>query len=799
MADLKCALRQLYSNPGFSVVTVLTLAVGIGVNTAIFTVLNALILRPLAVPNSSALLTIYRGDSRPFSYPDFADLQIRATAFSGLAADVTTESALDVGDSSQVILAEAVSYNYASVLQLSAIAGRWFSPADERHADFVAVISDHIWRSRFAADPQILGKQVRLESQLYTVVGVAPQDFPGMSSPELTDIWVPLLRYAQHNEFAARVVKDRSGPRVLVFGRLHAGASESRAQADLNVTDQQLRREYVRAKARDLPVHIEHVRGTSDPGFRRMLTQILTLLSSVVAIVLLISCANVANLLLGRAVARRREISIRVSLGASRWRICRQLLVESLLLSLAGAAVGFVAAQWSDRIFERGLRSAPSPIALGALLSPDLRVLAFVSLISVLTTVLFGLLPAMGASKPDLLPTLKGSQPISRHRRWTLRNISVVVQVTLSLVLLIIAGLFVRALQNANSINPGFDSRNLLSVRLYVAKPEFNDTTGRRLYHSVLDRVGVLPGVASATLSYTSPMLTMTACVAAEHAADSTMSGENIVGPNYFSTYGVRLQRGRDFAPSDKSSAPLVAIVNETLAGRYPLGSRIRISEGCDQGRGRIAEVIGVVKDAQYGSLDPDPHPYVFIPFDQRFVGYIALVVRTRSDPRELASVLPIELRKMDDRLRIYETETVATQFETSLWRIRWQASLLSGFGSLSLLIASVGLYGVIAYAARQRTREFGIRLAIGAQRRDVLQIVMGDALVLASCGIGFALPISLSCTRLLRSFLFGISATDPKTYLAAALLWTAVALIAASIPAYRATKVDPSTVLRDE
>ncbi|MGH9664075.1 MAG: ABC transporter permease, partial [Bryobacteraceae bacterium] len=344
------------------------------------------------------------------------------------------------------------------------------------------------------------------------------------------------------------------------------------------------------------------------------------------------------------------------------------MLIESLLLSLLGGAAGLAAAQWTNRILERGLSSAPVPIAVGASLSLDGRVLGFVLIASVLTTLLFGLIPALQASRPDLVPALKGSGPFSRNRRLTLRNVSVVAQVALSLVLLIVAGLFLRALRTASGIDPGFDAGRLLSARLYVAKPEFNQVTGVALYHRVLDRARALPGVQNATLSYASPMLTMSECVVPEKATaslGSTTAGANIVGPNYFSTFGIPLIRGRDFIGGDNTPARPVVIVNETLARRYwpgqnPVGNRIRVGNGCGQGLGTLAEIVGVAKDARYASLDAAVRPYIFYPFDRHFVGYVALVIRTGRNPAGLASPLRKELRDVDSRLRIYDIATIS-------------------------------------------------------------------------------------------------------------------------------------------
>ena len=453
------------------------------------------------------------------------------------------------------------------------------------------------------------------------------------------------------------------------------------------------------------------------------------------------------------------------------------MLLESLLLSVMGAAAGLAAAQWTNRILEHGLSSAPSDIVVGASLSLDGRVLGFVLIASVVTTFLFGLIPALQVSRPDLVPGLKGMETFSRNGRLTLRNVSVVAQVTLSLVLLVTAGLFLRALQTASRIDPGFSARRLLSARLYVAKPEFNEAAGWVLYRRVVDRARTLPGVRDATLSYASPMLTMSECVTPDKASaspESMAAGANIVGSGYFDTFGIPLLRGREFTSRDISSAPSVVIVNESLARRYwpgqnPVGNRMRVGDGCDKGGGTVAEIVGVAKDVQYASLDA-ARPYVFYPFTQHYVGYVALIMRTEYNPAaELASVLRKELRGVDSRLRIYDVDTVADQIDKSLWQARWEASLLTAFGILALLIAAVGLYGVLAFAANQRTRECGIRMALGAQRRDVLQLVTGDALTITFLGIGLGLVLSLASTHLLRGFLYGLSPTDAGTYAGAA------------------------------
>jgi predicted permease len=811
LQDLRFGLRALWKSPGFTAVAVLTLALGIGVNTSIFTLLNALILRPLAVPEAHRVVTLFRGDSRACSYPDYLDYRDRNRAFSDLAADMPNETSLDAGDSSEVILVEGVSYNYANVLETKPLLGRWFSPGDERVApgEFLAVISYRIWRSRFAGDPNVLGKQVRMESRPYTIIGVAAQEFQGMSQPVVTDLWVPLAAYARHNDFIAGVIHNRLDARIMLVGRLAPGVTEARAQAEMNVIDGHLQSEYPRPKSRSESLRTQVAGGVSDPAYRHSASQLMTLLMAVVAMVLLIACANIANLLLVRGIGRRHEMAIRLAVGAGRFRIVQQTMIESMWLALLGAALGVVAANWTNGFLEASIARAPSPITVSASLNMDGRVLAFVLCAAVLTTLVFGMVPAIQASRPDLVLALKGDQTAGRrHRRWlSLRNLYVIAQVTISLMLLIVSGLFIRALGNAGRIDPGFDPRPVLSMRLYVAKSEFTEPAARDLYHRALDRVRALPGVQNATLSYTSAFISASECVAAPNPGGDVralMAGSNIVAANYFATLGIPRLAGRDFTRADGADVPAVVIVNDVLARKYfpgqdPIGRRLRVGRGCDQGRGSDAEVIGVAKDARYAALDRPPQPFVFFPFTQRFAGYVAILVRTHGDPAIPAPAIRKELLDLDHRLRIYEVTTLSDQKDKSLWLVRSEATMLGAFGVLALLLAAVGLYGVIASAARQRTKEFGIRMALGARRRDVLRLVLANALMLTAVGVALGLAGSLAFTRLLRGFLYGLSPTDTVTFAAAALLWIAVALVASYVPARRGTRVDPTVALRYE
>ncbi len=811
LQDARYGLWQLRRNPGFTVVAVLTLALGIGANTAIFSLLNTLFLRPLPVADPGRVVEVYRGEVWPCSYQDYLDFRDRNHIFVGLIADLPSESGLDVGGNSQVIQAEGVSGNYADVLRTKPLLGRWFSTEDERAAgQFPAVISYRVWQSSFEGDKQVLGKQVRMESQWYRVVGVAAQEFHGTSLPFATDLWVPLAAYAQHNERIKEIVQDREGGRIAMLGRLRPSITLAQAQAEMNVIDSQLRKEHPRPEATTNVLSVKGVRGVSDPGTRRSAGSLMILLMSVAGVVLLTACANVANLLLARGTSRRREVSIRLALGASRGRVFRQAMMESLLLALMGGVVGLIAATWTSRFLELSIPSLPLPITLGTNLAVDARVLAFALAASALTAALFGLGPALDASKPDLASALKGGEGL-RHgqsRRISLRNLYVVAQVALSLTLLIVSGLFIRALREASRLDPGFDPHGLLSVRLYISKPEFTETTGREFYHRAQELASTLPGVKNTSLAYALPLgLTMSNCVASEGPANdlqATRAGSNIVGTNYFATMGIPLLGGRDFTPQDSTQASPVVIVNDALARRYwpnqnPLGRRLRIGDGCDKGKGQSVEIVGVVKDTKYASLDESPQPYVYIPFDQHFVGFTALVIKTEGDPSRLASTIRKELLRLDRRARIYDVDTLPHQVERSLWQVRWEATLLGAFGLLALLLAAVGLYGVIAYAMSRRTHEIGIRIALGAQQSDVLRLILTNGLALTFAGVGLGVAVSVIVTRLLHSFLYGLSPTDSVTFAASALLWTAVALVACYIPARRATKVDPMVALRHE
>jgi predicted permease len=809
--DLQYALRQLRRSPGFTSTVVLILALGIGVNTSIFTLLDALLLRPLPVPEPQRVLTFFRGDLRPSSYLDYLDFRNRAQVFSGLAADLPNEGGLEADQNSEVVQIEGVSYNYAQVLEMGAFLGRWFSPEDERTArgEPLAVISYRIWHTLLSDDPHALGKEVRIDGQQYTIVGVAPKDILGMSQPLVTDIWVPLDAYARHNRFAANAMDNRQDSRFILLGRLKPGTTEAQALAEMNAIDGQLRREYPRTDSNGDLLRSESVRGVSDPGNRRSTEQLAALLMTVAAMVLLITCANIASLLLARGLVRRREMSIRVVLGAGRLRIVRQTLVESMCLAAMGSLAGLVAAIGTNRFLELRIAAAPLPVAIGMNLSIDKRVLFFAFCATLFTTLVFGAFPAISASKPDLLPVLKGVETLKHPRfKWfSPRKLYVLGQVAISFVLVVISGLFIHALQNANKIDAGFEVRRLLSARLYMAEPQFTELVARNLLDQALERVRAIPGVQSATVSYASPFISSSDCILPlikNGELRNQTVGENIVGTNYFATLGISLLAGRDFSPLDGGSAPRVVVVNDILSHRYfpgqtAIGKRLRVGCACENGKCYDAAIVGVVKNAKYATLDQPVEPYVFLPITQHFARYVSLLIRTQVEPAQLAPNLRRNLLGLDSRLQVYDVDALSDQIAHSFWLFRWETSLIGGFGGLALVLAAVGLYGIVSTSVTQRTKEIGIRMALGARREGVLQLILASVLGLTLTGVAFGLGGSFLITRLLQGHLYGLNPTDPITFAASVLLWAVVALIASYIPVRRATRVDPTVTIRYE
>ena len=819
--DLRYGARMLLKNPGFTLVAILTLALGIGANTAIFNFVNALLLRPFpGVPEPDRLAQIYRaydgrGIGGALSYVDFADYRDQNATLAGVAVHRTKPvhlggAGVDAG--AERIRGSLVSGNYFAVLGVKALLGRTLTPQDETPGGSpVAVISSGLWRRRFGADPNIVGKTIILNGRNYAVVGVAAEGFVGVNVGEVVEVWVPVTMYKQFDPWMASINVDwlanRGSTWVEAVARLKPGVTIEEAQADLSAIAARLAQAYPKTNAR------VGVRLTADvglfPGARDSLRRFTGLLMGVAGIVLLIACANVANLLLARATARRKEISVRLALGAGRARIVKQLFTESLLLALAGGLAGSLFAIWLSYSLRSLLPEQYLTIPLQIDLKPDARVLGFTLAASLLTGILFGLAPALQASKLDLAPMLKeGGATGQSGGSARLRGSLVGAQIALSLTLLVAAGLCVRTLLNARAINPGFETERVLTAKIDLGRQNYAPEQGRLFYQRLVERVQTLPGAQAAGLALGVPF------TEGGYGNDVYPEGKppegsrvnvkySVVTPRYFETIGVPLLMGRQFNESDRAGAPDVAIINETAARRLwpnenPLGKRLVFMEGKTGGR-RI-EVVGVARDVRFFSLFEESRASIYMPVDQFYMAQeMALYVRTSGKPETLAAAIKREVNALDRSLPVYDVRTLAAQLDNALMPQRLAAMFISGFGLLALMLASIGLYSVMAYSVAQRTREIGIRMAMGAHARDVIRLVIGQGLKLALIGIVIGMGIALALTRWMKSLLFEVSATDPLTFALIAIMLAAVTLLACWIPARRATKVDPMTALRFE
>jgi macrolide transport system ATP-binding/permease protein len=835
--DLRYGVRTLWKKPGFTLVAVLTLALGIGANTAIFSFVNAVLLRPLPVAKPERLVYVFGGvRTNPYnvsSYPDYVDYRDRNKVFSELIAYSPITLSLSGDDGADMVSGLIVTGNYFDALGVRARAGRTFLPEEDSTPGGhpVAVISHALWQSRFAGDPRIEGRQLLLNGQPFTIVGVAPAGFNGAQAGQTNDIYVPMAMQAlvrpPRGGYSGEMNPDllsKRGPRWLdLVGRLKEGVTAEQAQAEMSTLAAQLAAGYPETN-REQTATVSPV-SKGDPEQRGTLLSVAGLLLAVVGLVLLIACANVANLLLARAAGRRKEISIRLALGAGRGRLIRQLLTESVLLALAGGAGGLLLAVW----LVNSLRaySPPGnffPVAFD--FSLDKSVLGFTLLLSVLTGLVFGIAPALQASNPDLVASLKDQTaliPAARGRgarHFSLRNLLVVAQVALSLVLLVSAGLFLRSLWQAQRIDPGFDAEHVLTMPLNINLLRYTKAQGQDFYRQVLERVSALPGVQSATLTRTPPLsgasrqssVTVAGREAPDRASTSESTGgggedvaDNItltspVALNYFRTLSIPLLRGRDFNAQDREGAPGVAIVNESFVKRYfpnqdPLGQRVSLSGA----QGPWLEVVGLARDSKYITLGEAPAPFLYQPLAQRHETGMVLLVRTGVAPASLVPAVRREVQAVERNLPLTNARTMTELLSTSLFPARMGAALLGAFGLLALLLASVGLYGVMSYSVSRRTREIGIRMALGARGGDVLRLVLGESMTLVAVGMLLGLIAAFAATRLLSGFLYGVSPTDPAAFIGIGLLLALVAFAASLIPARRAAHVDPMVAFRYE
>jgi len=810
--DIRFGLRTLWKTPGFTFVAIVSLALGIGLNTAIFSIVNAVLIRPVPlIKDQSRVVWLHA----QVSYPDYVDYKEETQSFDGMAAATgTSEFSLERGGVPQLVKGEYVTENYFDVLGAGVMKGRAFDKSEGQIPTPVVVLSEHLWRTRFDSDSTIIGRQISLNGLAFTVVGVAPKDFIGTEVGLNRELWVPLLMQPVLNPPEASRAADPSAKRfqerdshwLAVFARLKPGVSREQAGFELSNVARHVAESY-RGKVSDETlrgVQLLRMNGGMDPRDREEVLPIAGIVTAVVALVLLIACANIASLLLARAAGRRRETAIRQALGASRPRLVRQWLTESLLLGVAGGVLGLLLALWANQLLISYLRTTPlALLELGL----DWPVLAFTLAISITTSLVFGLAPALQASRLDIVNALK-SEDAARagSQRSRLRTVFVTAQVTLSVVLLIGAGLFIRSLQNANTIDPGFRVERALTVPINLGLLRYKENDGANFYRNLLARVEAQPGVERASLvrfaqlGFSFAQFQVFAEGRSAGQKEGISTGFNVVGPNYFKTMETPLVRGRDFSDADRKGATGVVVLNETLAamlwpGQDALGKRVSVS-GPD---GSFLEVVGVARDGKYRSLGEAPHPYIYQPVLQSYDPKMTLIVRTTGEPQSVAAAVREQIRGLDANLPVADVSTLRDQVDLSLFPSRVAAWTLGSFGLLALLLAAIGIFGVVSYSVAERTREIGVRMALGAKQKDVLRLVLGEGLAMIAVGIAAGLLLAFGSTRVLAGFLYGVGATDPLTFLGVPLLLGFVALVASYLPARRAVKVDPLVALRYE
>ncbi|HKS28720.1 MAG TPA: ABC transporter permease [Pyrinomonadaceae bacterium] len=811
--DLRYGARMLARSKGFTAAALISIALGVSVNTTIFSFINAALLRPLPVPDAERVVRVWDGDAS--SYPDYVAYRNETGAFAGLAAYAQRPMSLTTSDATERVWGEIVSGNYFDVLGMQPAQGRAFLPEEDSTPGShpVAVISGRLWKSRFGSDPTLIGKTILIGNNSFTVVGITSDDFSGASLLTPPDLWVPMMSEPLVQPGSASLTSPDDGW-LNMIGRLKPGVSINQAQAATLVVASRL---HEARKARNSgprdpggrPVSVDTARGLMvSPQGRTATLFIVALLMTVVTLVLLVACANVANMLLARAAARRKEIAVRLTLGASRWRVVRQLLTESLMLSLLGGGAGLLLSMWSAELLQTLLPQSPETARASLDTSPDVRVLVYTMLLSMMTGIVFGLVPALQASKPDLVPALKDEAVGFSWRRLSLRSALVIGQVAVSLLLLVAAGLFLRNLQNTQNANPGFQVENGVVMTYDLGIANYNTARGRVFHEELLARVRALPGVRSASLAEfvplggggnQSPLYVEGEAKVIEQLDEDSLLSHMTVANDYFKTMGIALTAGRDFTESDTAAGTRVVVVNETLARRITpdgnaVGKRIRMDS-----KGEYLEVVGVVKDTKYRYLAEKTPYFAYRPLSQQYRSRMTLHVRTATDPQAMINPLRAEVRGLDPNLPLTEVMTLSEHMRAPLAPARLLAWLSSAFGVLALVLAATGLYGVMAYLVSGRTREFGIRLALGASSKDLLRLILTEGITLVSLGMLLGLVASVALTRVLQSVLYDVSATDPLTFVSVALLLGAVTLLACYIPARRAARIDPMLALRHE
>lgn len=823
--DLKYALRQVRRSPGYCVIAIVTLAFGIGVNSTIFSFVNAILFQPMHARNPEQVVAVFSSinPDAPYgssSYLDYLDIKDRtANLFQDLSAFTLMTADLKMGEGAQHLTAGIVSGNYFRMLGAGALLGRTFAPEEDRLFDprRVVILSERMWRERFGSDPVITGKTIRLNKQGLTVIGVMDAHFCRLRHFFEVDLFIPAaakdllsagLGSASHNKIASpkavtsgqQTLASRKARQFFLLGRLGSGASLSQAQARLGMVASELYQEQPEAwsNGRGRPGTITAVSEPDSrvpPQARLGIIAFSVFVLAIVGTVLLIACLNLANLSLARALSRRTEIAVRVSVGASRWRLVRQLLVESLVLSVMGAVSAILLTRWVVGLL--ATYRPPMEVSLGLDLVIDDHVLLFTLLVTLATTLLFGLAPALHATGSDVVSALKETG-LPGYRRFSFRSILIVAEVALSIVLLMPCALFFRSLQSFKNLDIGFRRDHLALVSITLDPEKYPPERGNLAYRDIAEKLRPIAGVEQVDFASTVPLsgTSNMQAFAKEGMDQARLVESNSVGTHYFETLGIRFLRGRGFDGSGREHA--VAVVNAAFArafwpGEDAIGKRITL-QGAS---GMPIEVVGIVATGKYGSVTETPTPYIYRPMAQDYSSTATFHIRTKIPPGAMLSHLSKEIESYDANLPVFDAKTMEDQLAFTVAPYEVVALILGAFGVLSLVIAFAGLYGLIAYQTAARTHEIGIRIALGANPRDILNMMLSEGLRLVFLGVAAGVPVSIALALLITKFLFGVSPLDPETYVAVTLLMGLVSVTAITIPAFRSMSIEPWGALR--
>ena len=810
LQDVRFAIRQLRKSPGFALTTVLTLALGIGATTAIFSLINAVLLRPLAFPDPDRLVwaaPLDQATGKPgipgsISYPDFFDWRSRNHSFEAIACYRRDGRTLTGNGTPQQLEAQIVSSDFFRVLGVHPALGRGFVREDEKPGTHVAVLSHQTWQAAFGSAPDIVGRAITLDNTSYTVIGVMPKGFQFPIQKPEPALWATLADDAVDKE---PLTAQRGADILTIVARLKPGISVSQANADLTLIAQNLATQYPdtnkRMPAATVAPELENLVGNTRPA--------LTVLFASVVFVLLIACANVAGLMLARASRRRPEIALRSAMGATRFEIMRQVLVESVVLSIGGGAWGVVL---SVVLLKTMLRFVPQNLPRLERVSLDGRVLAFAAVASLITGVLFGVLPAWRMSRLDpALALREGTRSLTSGRgQHRLNSALVVAETAIGLVLLVGAGLLIHSFLRVLNVDPGFDPHHLLTASISLPDSQYPGLKKAQFYDELLRRLSALPGVTSVAAGLPIPLSRNNIAVSFSIEGRPVAKGDqpdapvSIVTPEFFRTLRIPVLSGREFLPTDDSKSQAVVVVNQAFARKYfpgenPIGKRIKPGLGDGVTEEPMREIVGVVGDVKRNGITTEMPAQYYLPFKQAIIFSLPIIIRTAGDPLSVVGPLRAELSQLDSNIPLYRISTVEDYLSLSAAQPRFQTMLIAFFAAIALLLSAVGLYAVLSYMVAQRTLEIGLRLALGAQRDNVLVLILRRGMLLAAAGLTIGIFASLLLTRFMQDMLYGVRRFDPLTLLAVSAVLLLVSLIASSVPAYRAARLDPMQTLREQ